>query len=80
MAKLLTHQILERKGPHKSMHCQFCKEEGFGVSERQSQSHLEKRTKIRLVSQAADLQVYDVTSEVKFLKFSNLKKKKLINK
>lgn len=64
MAKQPANAVLERKGPHKSMHCKFCKKPGSPITDQRSQSHLEKRTKLRLAHQGADLQVYDVFSEV----------------
>lgn len=73
MAKQPLNQVLERKGPHKSMHCKFCKPPGSPLTQQQSQSHLEKRTKLRLAHQGADLQVYDVFSEVIKKKIMDIK-------
>lgn len=62
----------ERKGPHKSMHCKFCKPPGVVTPEKATRPQLETKTKIHLAHEGADLRVCDIHDEVSDLKFLKL--------
>ncbi|KAK6643673.1 hypothetical protein RUM43_005183 [Polyplax serrata] len=53
----------ERKGPHKSMHCKFCKPPGVVTPEKPTRPQLETKTKIHLTHEAADLRLCDTYDE-----------------
>lgn len=55
---------VERKGPHKSMHCKFCRPPDPLLPEKLSQSHLETTTKLRVAHEAVDLRLVNVDEEV----------------
>lgn len=57
---------LERKGPHKSLHCKFCKPPGF-VSPEATKPQMETKTKIHLAHEGADLRFLDIHDEVSFI-------------
>lgn len=53
-----------RKGPHKSVHCQFCKPPGYSSVEEPRKSSYETKTKINFGTETAQVKLIDIFEQV----------------